>query len=63
MAAKLSIADAINKTCPWSDKPIAADSLAIYRGKTVGFCNTGCRDKFEKAAVIFDKIIDGNENG
>ena len=30
-------------------KPVSADSLTLYRGKVVGFCNTGCRDKFEAA--------------
>ena len=43
----LNIEDAINDTCPWSGKPIAADSLTLYRGMVVGFCNPGCRDKFE----------------
>jgi YHS domain-containing protein len=52
------IEDAINKSCPWSGKPIAADSLTHYRGKVVGFCNPGCKDKFEKAAAMFDGLID-----
>lgn len=37
---------AINKYCPRSGKPVAADSLAQYRGFTVGFCNPHCRDDF-----------------
>ena len=45
----LKIEDAVNETCPWSGKPIAADSLTLYRGFTVGFCNPGCRDKFDAA--------------
>ena len=54
----LRIEDAVNATCPWSGKPIAEDSLTLYRGKVVGFCNSGCRDKFESAARAFDAVID-----
>lgn len=39
---------AINKFCPRSGKPVSSDSLTIYRGFTVGFCNFGCRDDFAK---------------
>ncbi len=53
----LDIADAINTTCPWSGKPIVPDSLTRYRGAVVGFCNTGCRDKFEKAINQFDAAL------
>jgi hypothetical protein len=58
MARKLAAAEAINETCPWSGKPIAEDSLTLYRGKVVGFCNPGCRDKFEKALRQFDSLIE-----
>ncbi len=50
--------DAVNETCPWSGKPIAEDSLTTYHGAVVGFCNPGCRDKFEAATAAFDKAID-----
>ena len=53
----LKIEDAVNETCPWSGKPIAADSLTIYRDAVVGFCNPGCRDKFEAAINHFEKAI------
>lgn len=36
----------INNYCPRSGKPVAANSLAQYKGFTVGFCNPGCRDEF-----------------
>ncbi len=26
----------------------------VYQGKVVGFCNPGCRDKFEKAVTHFE---------
>lgn len=51
--------DAVNETCPWSGKPIAEDSLTQYRGAVVGFCNPGCKDKFEAATSAFDRAIDG----
>ena len=49
----------INTHCPWSDKPISPDSLTTYRGQVVGFCNPGCRDKFEAATKMFDRVIEG----
>jgi hypothetical protein len=55
----LDILDAVNSTCPWSGEPISPDSLTLYRGQTVGFCNPGCRDKFEAATVAFDAAIAG----
>jgi len=61
MAETLNIADAVNATCPWSGKPVAGDSLTRYRGQVVGFCNPGCKDKFEKATALFDRAIDGQK--
>ena len=52
--AALKIEDAVNATCPWSGKPIAQDLLTTYKGAVVGFCNPGCRDKFEKAVAHFE---------
>lgn len=49
---------AVNDICPWSGDPVSPDSLTTYRGKTVGFCNPGCRDKFDKAVAEFDAAID-----
>ena len=51
----LDIADCINETCPWSGKPVQADSLIEFGGQVVGFCNTGCRDKFESAVRHFEQ--------
>ena len=50
--------DCVNETCPWSGKPVSADSLTVYKGATVGFCNPGCRDKFETAARAFDAALE-----
>lgn len=52
--ADLKLQDCVNKTCPWSGDPVAVDALTLYRGKVVGFCNPGCRDKFEKAIRHFE---------
>jgi len=58
-AAMLAIEDVINTTCPWSGRPVAADALSRYRGAVVGFCNPGCRDKFDAALAHFDARLDG----
>ncbi|MBZ9603935.1 glutathione S-transferase [Phyllobacterium chamaecytisi] len=55
--SELKIGDAINTTCPWSGDPIKGDSLTLYNGAVVGFCNTGCRDKFEKAINHFEAAL------
>jgi hypothetical protein len=61
LADALRLEDCVNTHCPWSGKPVSADSLTLYRGQVVGFCNTGCRDKFEAAAGTFDQMIEGKE--
>jgi len=58
MAEPLRLDDAVNEICPWSGDPISADSLTLYRGKVVGFCNPGCRDKFAAAIRAFDSAIE-----
>jgi hypothetical protein len=55
--AELKLEDCRNDRCPWSDDPVSADSLTIYKGEVVGFCNPGCRDKFEKAVQLFEQSI------
>ena len=52
--ASLSIEDCINSHCPWSGEPVSPDSLMLYQGRVVGFCNPGCRDKFAAAIDHFD---------
>ena len=59
----LDLSNCINKTCPWSGKPVAADSLTSYRGHVVGFCNPGCREKFETATGQFDALLDRSDTG
>ncbi len=54
--AHLKLKDCINQTCPWSGKPVDEGSLTLYNDHVVGFCNTGCRDKFEKAITMFEAV-------
>lgn len=58
----------INKYCPRSGELVEKDSLSEYLGFTVGFCNPGCRDDFEKNIAdnkadtdYFDVIIKEKE--
>lgn len=53
----------LNSRCPWSGKPVQADSLAEYKGRVIGFCNPGCRDKFEQAVSRFEELLAEEENG
>jgi len=59
---ELDIADCVNQVCPWSGNPVSGDSLTLYRGRVVGFCNTGCRDKFEAATSLFDAAIPNTDS-
>lgn len=51
--ADLDIVDCVNQACPWSGELVQADSLTEFEGHVVGFCNPGCRDKFETAIRHF----------
>ena len=61
LTKELRLEDCVNDVCPWSGDPVSADSLTVYKGKVVGFCNTGCRDKFEAATRAFDAKIESKE--
>ena len=61
MTDELRLEDCVNDRCPWSGDPVSADSLTTYRGQVVGFCNTGCRDKFDRATTAFDAAIEGKQ--
>lgn len=51
----LKAEESINSNCPWSGEPIDADSLTLYKGNVVGFCNKSCRDAFAKSLAFFEK--------
>jgi hypothetical protein len=57
----LQLADCVNDVCPWSGEPVSADSLTRYKGEVVGFCNPGCREKFEAASQAFDQAIESKQ--
>jgi len=61
MMDDLRLGDCVNDRCPWSGDPVSADSLTRYKGKVVGFCNTGCRDKFVAATRVFDAKLEGKD--
>jgi hypothetical protein len=61
MANAPRLEECVNQVCPWSGKPVSVDSLTHYRGAVVGFCNPGCRDKFDAAARTFDAAIEGKK--
>ncbi len=48
---------ALNTDCPWSGDPVSPEALTRYKDHIVGFCNPGCRDKFEAAINPFDEAI------
>ena len=58
----LKLDDCVNAVCPWSGEPVTAEALTRYRGQVVGFCNPGCRDKFEQATKMFDTAIKGTSH-
>ena len=57
--SELRLEDCINETCPWSGKPVTTDSLTEYKGQVVGFCNPGCKQKFETAVRHFEDALRG----
>jgi hypothetical protein len=61
MAGELRLENCVNDVCPWSGKPVSADSLTLYKGKVVGFCKPGCRDEFAQATGAFDAAIEGKK--
>lgn len=61
MSEPLEISECVNTHCPWSGDPVSADSLTRYRGAVVGFCNPGCRDKFNAALDMFESAVDLKE--
>ena len=45
-----------NTLCPFSGKPVAADSLARIDGRIIGFCNQFCRDKAVADPAAWPKV-------
>jgi len=58
LADELRLKDCVNSRCPWSGDPVSSDALTRYKGKVVGFCKPGCRDKFDAARTAFDEAME-----
>jgi hypothetical protein len=58
-APALTLEACVNDVCPWTGKPVAADALAFYKGRVIGFATPELRDRFFAAMVIFDAAILG----
>ena len=52
-----SVPLAVNALCPFSSKPVVASALTLFEGRTVGFCNPGCRDKFAADPSAFPEAV------
>jgi len=48
---------AINTVCPFSGRPVAADSLVEVDGTVIGFCNAFCRDKVVADAEAWPEAV------
>lgn len=55
---EMQLHECLNPHCPFSGKPVEADSLTLYRGRIVGFCNPGCRNKFAADPAKFPDAIE-----
>ncbi len=58
-STSLQLSDCLNQVCPWTGRPVSADGLMQYRGRVVGFCGQGERDRFARAMTVFDAAIAG----
>lgn len=54
---ELKLEDCLNAQCPFSDKPVQADSLTEFEGRVFGFCNPGCRDSFAADPAKFPEAV------
>lgn len=47
----------INQACPFSGKPVQENAMTELEGKTIGFCNPGCRDKFAAHPENYPQVL------
>lgn len=47
----------INEKCPFSGRRVLPGAVAIYQGKSIGFCNFACRNKFAAAPQNFPEVL------
>lgn len=56
-AALSAFAAPVNTTCPVGSRPARTDITSTYQGKTVAFCCSKCKAKFDaEPAKYADKI-------
>jgi YHS domain-containing protein len=55
VAAGIASAAPVNTTCPMSGKDVKAGVTSEYKGKTIGFCCTNCKAKFDSNPDKFGK--------
>ncbi len=55
VAAGLSIAGPVNTTWPMSGKAVKEGVTSQFNGKTIGFCCTNCKAKFDSDPEKFGK--------
>ncbi|MBV6501629.1 MAG: hypothetical protein CJBNEKGG_04147 [Prosthecobacter sp.] len=56
-ASSLAAAAPVNSTCIMSGKPVKEGVTSEYKGKTVGFCCTNCKARFDSNPDKFGKKI------
>ncbi len=56
-AAGTVLAAPVNTTCIMSGKPVKEGVTSEYKGKTVGFCCTNCKARFDSNPDKFGKKI------
>jgi YHS domain-containing protein len=57
VVASIASAAPVNSTCIMSGKPIKDGVTSEYKGKTVGFCCTNCKARFDSNPDKFGKKI------
>ena len=57
VVASIANAAPVNTTCIMSGKPIKDGVTSEYKGKTVGFCCTNCKARFDSNPGKFGKKI------
>ncbi|MCW0219717.1 MAG: YHS domain-containing protein, partial [Prosthecobacter sp.] len=55
--ASFASAEAVNKSCPISGKPVTDGISSTHHGKEVGFCCEKCKAKFDADPAKFEKKV------
>lgn len=55
----LTLETCVNDLCPVTGRPVAADALALYKGRVIGFATPADRDRFVGAYVAIEAALKG----